>query len=59
MISKKRLLQTGTLSVIFLLSACGGGNQQKADKQSEMPAKHMTMAFDSKGAYCGEVKEEL
>ena len=44
MISKKRLLQIGTLSVIFLLSACGGGNQQKANKQSEMPAKHVTMA---------------
>ena len=34
---KKRFLQIGTLSVIFLISACGGSNQQKANKQSEMP----------------------
>jgi len=42
--SKKRFLQIGVFSVIFLLSACGGGNQQKANKQNEMPAEHGTMA---------------
>src|SRR5665648_30511 len=42
--SKKRFLQIGTLSVIFLISACGGNNQQKTNKQSEMPAEHGTMA---------------
>ena len=41
--SKKRFLQIATLSVTFLLSACGGGNQQKTNKQSEMPAEHDTM----------------
>lgn len=40
---KKRFLQIGTLSVIFLISACGGSNQQKTNKQSEMPAEHGTM----------------
>jgi hypothetical protein len=37
---KKRLLQLGTFSVIFLLTACGGGTQKKVNKQSEMPAEH-------------------
>ena len=41
---KKQFLQIGTLSVIFLISACGGNNQQKTNKQSEMPAEHGTMA---------------
>src|SRR5680860_1610425 len=41
--SKKRFLQIGTLTVIFLVSACGGSNQQKLNKQSEMPAEHGTM----------------
>lgn len=35
MISKMRFLQIGAFSVIFLLSACGGGKQQKANKKSE------------------------
>src|SRR5665648_464366 len=42
--SKKRFLQIGTLSVIFLLSACGGNNHQKANKQSEKSAEQGTMA---------------
>ena len=41
---KKRFLQIGTLSLIFLVSACGGSNQQKVNKQSEMPAEHVTRA---------------
>ena len=40
---RKRFLQLVSLSVIFLLTACGGGNQ-KANKQGEMPAEHGTMA---------------
>lgn len=36
-------LQIGILSVIFLLSACGGNNQQKTNKQSDMPTEHGTM----------------
>ena len=40
---RKRFIQIGTLSVIFLVSACGGSNQQKANKQSEMLAEHGTM----------------
>ncbi|MDP3445962.1 MAG: DUF3347 domain-containing protein [Ignavibacteria bacterium] len=42
--SKKRFLQIRTLSVIFLVSACGGSNQQKANKQSEMPTEHGAMS---------------
>ena len=42
--SKMRFLQIGALSVIFLLSACGGGKQPKGDKLSEMPAKHESNA---------------
>ena len=34
---RKRFLQIGIFSVIFLVSACGGSNQQKANKQNEMP----------------------
>jgi len=41
--SKMRFLQTGALSVIFLLTACRGGNQQKANKQSEAPAQYGAM----------------
>lgn len=41
---RKRFLQLVTLSVIFLLSACGGGNQLKGNKQGEMPAKHESIA---------------
>jgi hypothetical protein len=41
---RKRFLQIGTLSVIFLVSACGGSNQQKANKQSEMPTEHGAMS---------------
>lgn len=41
---RKRFLQIGTLSVIFLLSACGGSNQQKANKQSEMLTEHGAMS---------------
>ncbi|NDP22568.1 MAG: DUF3347 domain-containing protein [Paludibacter sp.] len=37
---KKRVLQLGTFSIIVLLTACGGGNQQKGNKNSEMPAEH-------------------
>jgi hypothetical protein len=42
--SKTRFLQIGAFFAIFLLSACGGGNQQKANKQSEMPAEHGSLA---------------
>lgn len=41
---RKRFLQIGTISVIFVVSACDGSNQQKANKQSEIPAEHRTMA---------------
>ena len=43
MILRKRFLQIVAFSAIFLLSACGGGNQPKANKQNEMPAEHGTM----------------
>jgi len=42
--SKTRFLQIGAFSAIFLLSACGGGNQPKGNKQSEMPAEHRSIA---------------
>ena len=42
--SKIRFLQIGALSVIFLLTACGGGTQPKGDKFSEMSAKHESNA---------------
>jgi hypothetical protein len=37
---KKRFLQLGTISIIVILTACGGGNQQKGNKNSEMAADH-------------------
>jgi len=40
----KGFLQIGTLTVIFLVSACGGSNQQKSNKQSEKTAEQGTMA---------------
>jgi uncharacterized lipoprotein YehR (DUF1307 family) len=43
---RKRLLQLAAFSVVISLTACGGGSQQNAKNQSEMPA-------------CGEIKEEL
>lgn len=41
---RKRFLQIGSLSVIFLVSACGGSNQQKVNKQSEKPTEHGAMS---------------
>ena len=40
MILRKRFLQIGAFSAIFLLSACGGGNQPKGNKQSETSSEH-------------------
>ena len=42
--SKKRFLQIVVFCAICLLSACGGGNQPKGNKQIEMPAKHDSIA---------------
>ena len=44
---RRRFLQIGTFSVIFLVSACGGSNQQKANKQSETPAQYGAMAYQN------------
>ena len=41
---KKRFLQLTAFSVVISLTACGGSNQQKANKQSETVAENMTMA---------------
>ncbi len=41
--SKTRFLQIGAFSAIFLLSACGGG-QQKANKKSETSSEHVPIA---------------
>ncbi|HZK94165.1 MAG TPA: DUF3347 domain-containing protein [Prolixibacteraceae bacterium] len=35
---KKRFSQIGIFSILIMLSACGGSNQQKTNKQSEIPA---------------------
>ncbi len=40
---KKRFLQLAAFSVVISLTACGGGSQQNAKKQSEMPTEHGTM----------------
>ena len=41
---RKRILQLAALSVVISLAACGGSNQQKANKQSEMPTEHGAMS---------------
>src|SRR5665647_1214613 len=40
---RNRFLQIVTFSVFFAFTACGGGSQQNAKKQSEMPTEHGTM----------------
>src|SRR5665647_3562566 len=40
---RNRFLQIVTFSVFFAFTACGGGSQQNAKKQSEMPSEHGTM----------------
>ncbi len=44
MILRKRFLQLAAFSVFFAFTACGGSNQQKANKQSEKSAEQGTMA---------------
>ena len=41
---RKRFLQLAAFSVVISLTACGGSNQQKTNKQSEKPAEQGTMA---------------
>ena len=41
---KGRLLQLAIFTALLALIACGGGNQPKGNKQSEMPAKHESIA---------------
>ncbi len=55
---RKQLFELAAFSVIISLTACGGGAQQNAEKQSEMPIEHGAMSNQLPQEKTGDVHKQ-